>query len=67
MLVVNSLISFTTSDNQKVIERVLWLDRQQDICYLINIYTDQLPFYRSIIDIEDSISRGYITIEMKDP
>ncbi|TFB21475.1 DNA-binding protein [Filobacillus milosensis] len=67
MLVVNNLISFTTSGNEKVVERVLWLNKAHDYGYFINIYSTSLPYERNISDVEDGLNKGSIFIVEKDP
>ncbi|MFV2050851.1 Mu transposase C-terminal domain-containing protein [Metabacillus sp. YM-086] len=67
MLVVNNLISFTTSGNEKVVERVLWLNKAHDYGYFINIYSTSLPYERNISDVEDGLNNGSIFIVEKDP
>ena len=67
MLVVNKLISYITEDNQKIVERLLWLDSVKDIGFFINIYSNKLPYAKNIEEIEIGINEGRITIETQDP
>lgn len=67
MLVVNKLISNITEDNQKVVERLLWLDSTKEIGFFININSNELPYAKSIVEIEIGISESRITLESQDP
>jgi hypothetical protein len=67
MLVVNSLISFTASENEKVVERVLWLNKAHDYGYFFNIHSSTFPFERSISEVEEGLNRGSVILVEKDP
>ncbi|MEH7570598.1 hypothetical protein [Cytobacillus firmus] len=67
MLVVNNLISFTDSDNEKVVERVLWLNKEHDYGYFFNIHTTSLPYERNISEVEEGLNKGSIILVEKDP
>lgn len=67
MLVVNNLISFTTSKNERVVERVLWLNRPHNYGYFFNIHSTALPYEKSISEVEEGLNNGSIVIVTKDP
>lgn len=67
MLVVNNLISYTTAENDKVVERVLWLNKVQDYGYFFNIHSTSLPYEQNISEIEEGLIKGSIDVETKDP
>lgn len=65
MLVVNNLISFTDSENEKVVERVLWLNKAHDYGYFFNIHNTSLPYERNISDVEEGLNKGSIILVEK--
>lgn len=65
LLTVNALISWKTDKEHKV-ERILWLEAQSNITYVIDIYTNAFPFSRLLSDIEESIKQGIAFIEPND-
>ena len=67
MIAVNTLIKWVQDNGKESVERVLWLDRQQNLAYVINIYLNESPFPRSISDIEDGIMHGIAGILERDP
>jgi len=67
MIVVNTLIKWEHDNDKESVERVLWLDRQHNISYVINIYSNESPFPRYISDIEESIKQGIASILDSDP
>ncbi|WP_096186323.1 Mu transposase C-terminal domain-containing protein [Evansella halocellulosilytica] len=67
MLVVNNLISFNTSENEKVVERVLWLNKAHNYGYFFNIHSISMPYERNISDVEGGLNKGSITLVEKDP
>ncbi|MDT0163537.1 Mu transposase C-terminal domain-containing protein [Bacillus sp. AG4(2022)] len=67
MLVVNNLISFTDSENEKVVERVLWVNKEHDYGYFFNIHTTSLPYERNISEVEEGLNKGSIILVEKDP
>ena len=67
MFVVNKLISYITENNQKVVERLLWLDSVKEAGFFININSNQLPYAKSIVETEIGINEGTITFETEDP
>ena len=58
MIAVNTLIKWGQDNDKESVERILWLDRQQNLAYVINIYSNESPFPRCISDIEECIKQG---------
>lgn len=67
MLIVNKLISYNTENNQKIVERLLWLNKEQEIGFFINLYSNQLPYAKNITEIEIGINENKILVESQDP
>ncbi|MFL0270163.1 Mu transposase C-terminal domain-containing protein [Candidatus Clostridium radicumherbarum] len=65
MLIVNTLIKW--ADNNQVIERVLWLNNNDDLTFVIDINANNLPFQRKVSDLELYLKNGEIEIENEDP
>ena len=54
MLVVNTLISWKTENEEFITERILWVDAQLDEVYVININSDKFPYKRKLSNITES-------------
>jgi hypothetical protein len=67
MLVVNSLISFNTLENEKVVERVLWVNKAHDYGYFLDIHNTSLPYEKNITEVEEGLNKGSIVLVEKDP
>lgn len=67
MIVLNNLINFHLDNNKNTLERVLWIDKGNDIAYLIDIYSNYLPYSREISEIEESLNNGTASVETLDP
>ena len=67
MFVVNNLISYTSSENEKVRERVLWLNKAHNYGYFFNVYSTALPYEKSISEVEEGFNNGSIVLVEKDP
>jgi len=67
MIAVNTLIKWEHDNDKENVERILWLDRQQNIAYVINIYSNESPFPRCISDIEECIKQGIAGLLDSDP
>ncbi|UZQ52430.1 Mu transposase C-terminal domain-containing protein [Clostridium kluyveri] len=67
MIVLNNLINFHLDNNKNTLERVLWLDKGNDTAYLIDIYSNYLPYSREISGIEESLNNGTASVETLDP
>lgn len=67
MIAVNTLIKWVQDNGKESVERILWLDRQQNLAYVINIHLNESPFPRYISDIEESIKQGIAGILESDP
>lgn len=67
MILLNNLINFHLDNNKNTLERVLWLDKGNDIAYLIDIYSNYLPYSREISEIEESLNNGTASVETLDP
>ena len=67
MIAVNTLIKWGQDNDKESVERILWLDRQQNLAYVINIYSNESSFPRNISDIEESVKQGIASILDNDP
>ncbi|NLI58796.1 MAG: DDE-type integrase/transposase/recombinase [Clostridium sp.] len=67
MIAVNTLIKWGQDNDKESVERILWLDRQQNLAYVINIYSNESPFPRCISDIEECIKQGIAGLLDSDP
>lgn len=66
MIAVNILIKWVHDNDKESVERILWLDRQQNLAYVINIHSNESPFPRCISDIEEGIKQGIAGILDRD-
>ena len=66
MLTINTLISWKTDDDNKKVERIIWLESQSNIVYVINVNLNAFPFSRLLSDIEESIKQRIAFIEPDD-
>lgn len=66
MLAVNSLISWKQENKEFFTERILWMDREFDEVYVININVDKFPFKRKLSYIEESIRHRIAYIDIND-
>ena len=67
MIAVNTLIHWVQESGRESVERILWLDRKQDVSFVIDIHLNESPFKRSISDIEESIEHETAFILDSDP
>jgi len=67
MIAVNTLIKWVQDNGKESVERILWLNRQQNLAYVINIYLNESYFPRSISDIEEGIKQEIVFILENDP
>jgi len=67
MLVVNNLISYSQENEEDIIERVLWLDKREDIGVFINVYFNRFPYYKKVSEVENDIESGKTSILSEDP
>lgn len=66
MLAVNMLIRWQ-NDEKTSIERILWLDRQSDLAFVIDVEANDFPFAVNISEIEEGINEGFATVLHDDP
>lgn len=66
MLAVNMLIKWQ-NDDETSIERILWLDPQSDLAFVIDVGSNNFPFAVTISEIEEGINEGFATILEDDP
>lgn len=67
MLIINNLIAYKTERNEKLVERVLWLNDVQDIGFFIEIYSNRFPYAKTISEVEETINSGNAEILSEDP
>lgn len=67
MLLVNTLIRWRAADDEKQIERILWISEIDDAAYVINIFDNNYLFFRRLSDIKESINSQLAIIEDNDP
>ncbi|AOY74998.1 Mu transposase C-terminal domain-containing protein [Clostridium formicaceticum] len=67
MIAVNTLIRWKKTDEVEKIERILWIDRKQDIAYVIDIFLNNSPFSRCVSEIEGAISEYTALLYEDDP
>jgi hypothetical protein len=60
MITVNTLIKLEQHNGKESVERVLWLDRRQNLAYVINIniYSNESPFQGIFLILRKALSRG---------
>jgi len=61
LLAVNTILRW--SDEEKNVERILWIDNNLDIAYLIDINENRYPLRRKVSEINEGINDGYILLE----
>ena len=66
LLTINTLISWKTDDDNKKVERILWIEPQSNITYVIDVNLNAFPYSRLLSDIEESIKQGIAFIETDD-
>lgn len=66
MLLINSLIKWL-SQEKSIVERILWLDSDNYMAFVINIELNKFPYYRNLKDIYAGLKDGFITIVEEDP
>ncbi|NRG44283.1 DDE-type integrase/transposase/recombinase [Bacillus sp. CRN 9] len=64
-LVVNDLLQSTGSP--KFIQRVVWIDKEDQLCFLVNVNEPSFPYSEEIHNIETSLNIGEITKVATDP
>lgn len=68
MFVINDIISFEDANGEKQMERILWIDEGNVICYTINIEKEQsLPIKRKISDLQQWHSDQLLSFLNSDP
>lgn len=66
MLIVNSLVTWKNDDETFITERILWLNINLDIAYVIDIDGDSLPIIRTISEIDEAIKHGLVYNKVND-
>ena len=66
LLTINTLISWKIDDDNKKVERILWIEPQSNITYVIDVNLNAFPYSRLLSDIEESIKQGTVFIEPDD-
>jgi len=64
-LVINDLLQST--ENPELIKRVVWVDNEHQLCFLVNIRESSFPYSEEIHNIEASLNRGEIAKVETDP
>ncbi|MEQ2466708.1 Mu transposase C-terminal domain-containing protein [Niallia sp. Sow4_A1] len=64
-LVINDLLQST--ENPEFIQRVVWVDNEHQLCFLVNIRESSFPYSEEIHNIEASLKRSEITKVETDP
>ena len=58
-LVINDLLQST--ENPEFIQRVVWVDNEHQLCFLVNVREPSFPYSEEIHSIESSLIKGEIT------
>lgn len=64
-LAINDLLQ--SSRNPNLIQRVVWIDNEQQLCFLVNIRQPSFPFSEDINNIESSVDGGELVKVENDP
>lgn len=68
MFVINDIISFEEANGEKQLERILWIDEGNVICYTINIENEKaLPIKRKVSDLQQLFNDQLLTLVDNDP
>ncbi|WP_096202055.1 Mu transposase C-terminal domain-containing protein [Bacillus sp. FJAT-45350] len=68
MFIINDIISIEEANGEKHLERIVWIDEGNIICYTINIVIEKaLPIKRKISDLEQLHAEELISIVDKEP
>ncbi|WP_066070805.1 Mu transposase C-terminal domain-containing protein [Neobacillus soli] len=68
MFIVNDIISIQAADGNKQLERILWIDDGNVICYTIDIEKENvLPLKRKISDLQQLHAEQLLTFNESDP
>lgn len=68
MFVINDIISIEEANGQKQMERILWIDEGNVICYTINIEkVNALPIKRKISDLQQLFTEQLLLLIDSDP
>lgn len=66
MLAVNTLITWKKDNDTFITERILWVNKNLDIVYVIDINTDSLPVIRTLTEIKSAIRQGLADNKVND-
>lgn len=64
-LVINDLLRST--ENPEIIQRVVWVDNEHQLCFLVNIRESSFPYSEELHHIESSMDSGEIVRMETDP
>ncbi|MBD7937595.1 MULTISPECIES: Mu transposase C-terminal domain-containing protein [Bacillaceae] len=64
-LVINDLLQST--ENPEFIQRVVWVDNEHQLCFLVNVREPSFPYSEEIHSIESSLIKGEITKVATEP
>ena len=68
MFVINDIIGFEEANGEKQLERILWIDEGNVICYTINIEkTSALPIKRKVSDLQKLFDDQLLSLVDSDP
>jgi hypothetical protein len=68
MFVINDIISIEEANGEKQIERILWIDEGNVICYTINVEKEKaLPIKRKISDLQQLYAEQLLSFIDNDP
>lgn len=68
LIFINDLIKWNKEDDSELIERVLWLDPDNTIAYMYDIYANEgFPELRKVKDVEEALLVGEATKLFDDP
>jgi hypothetical protein len=58
LLAVNTLVRYSESH----VERILWMDKSESVCFVIDILQNRMPVMKPLKDIEEGILNGELQI-----
>lgn len=68
MFTKNSIIEFQEADQEKIVERILWVDEGSIICYTIDLNNkNALPVKRKILDLEELLNNELLQFVKEEP
>lgn len=68
MFVINDIISFEEANGENQLERILWIDEGNVICYTVNIEKPKAyPYKRKISDLQQLFTENLLALVDNDP